>query len=354
MNLSKQHIRPTSANTGNPIKQNHRDKIGIEVELLMPPNLTRHDLALEVARRAGGTVKANWHLDHEPLFGRNLQVLKHLTPRFVSTDQYGNPLAAFVNDVTITSDLSQTPQSRHGWLKVISEDLQVLQALQHLIPTDTSDIKAIDAALAPIGLKCEQKPGAIQLVDSNHRPSALAVEIADDSPRVAECISPPLTHNVDRWLELVIGSAANLGATVPAEGATHLHYDAPRFASAEIFRRLVWAFGDSHFHMRNLFNTNTECRHLGPLPEELIAFVEKPSYSTMTWPEIKFFCQTIDTITKFSDVNLSNLIQTSPVLNTVEFRMLPASVHPNEISFMIDIADELVTQLIAGSDNVSR
>jgi hypothetical protein len=122
-------------------------------------------------------------------------------------------------------------------------------------------------------------------------------------------------------LESLLGPARELGFTVPQEAAVHLHFDGAPFRRAASLANVVRLFAEWRETLRTLLNTNPACRRLAPLPTELVN-------ATKGTPSLDDLAEAarIGGLTKFFDVNLTQLFAEQPIRDTIEVRILPGAV----------------------------
>ncbi len=272
-------------------------QVGIELEILAPQGSSRATLAERVARSIGGSVVGNWHLDTEPSAHPDLDVFHHLTPAFDVLDNDGNLFVRMVSDVTIHADLDIKAPGLAGWHRVLSDDPRFLRMVGQFLPSMEASSADLDALADRLGLLIEQKGETTRLHDSTGASVVMFTTLPGEKHRVTECISPPLTDGFDNWLTAVVGAANEIGFSVPSEGATHLHYDAPLFREPEAFRRLVYAFGPNVDVIRQKMETNPRCRRIGALPTGLVDFAESDRYGSMEWSDIVAEAAVVDGLT---------------------------------------------------------
>ncbi|MEM7340038.1 MAG: amidoligase family protein [Actinomycetota bacterium] len=322
-------------------------RVGIELELLAPPGSSRAALAAAVADEIGGAVTRGWHHDSEPSAHPQFATFRHLTPAFDVADAAGEPYLRIVDDITITDDLERGAPSPDGWQRIISDDARLLHMVAHHLPVTGIDGNAVAAAAEVMGLTWGEKDGTFRLAGPNDAAVALITGVPGDRCRVAECISPPLTNGVDEWLERIVAVATKLGCAVPAEGATHAHYDAAPFRTHEALARLAWAFSDGDIDLiRTRFATNPRCRRIGALPAGLVELVESDEYDALSWDEVATRVRGVEGITKYADVNVLHLVAERPRTDTVEFRMLPSSLDVTELHQLRGDLDRLVDHIL--------
>lgn len=321
-------------------------RIGVELELLAPPRTSRRRLADKLAAATSGTVTMSWHHDSDRTQHPEFGSFRHLTPAFDVTDSAGSPLVRIADDVTIVSDLDRTAAPARHWRRVLAGDRVWLDRLRPFLAPLAPLDAGVEAAGAEHGLTIERRGGTFRFNDPAGALVALVTGVPGERPRVAECISPPLTGGVQSWFELVAGVAADLGFTLPAEGATHLHYDAEPFRNPDAFRRLVRTFGGDLGPMRERFATNGNCRGIGVLDAKLVDLVNDPAYETLPWPQIVARAQATGSLTKYCDVNLQHLLAEVPRIDTVEFRMLPSTLDSSQFADLLSGVEELVDSIV--------
>jgi hypothetical protein len=140
-------------------------------------------------------------------------------------------------------------------------------------------------------------------------------------------VTPPITEGHWRHLDDLLAPARDLGFTVPAEAAVHLHLDGAAFRRTASFANLVRLFGYWREPLWEALGTNGACRRLAPLPAELLQLVERDGLS---WAELGTAARGIG-LTKYADVNLTQLVAPQPVRDTVEVRVLPGALDASDI-----------------------
>ncbi len=325
-----------------------RPRTGAELELLAPAGSSRAVLADELANNVGGRVQANWHIDSEPSAHSKIDLFHHITPSFDVIDKEGSVYARLVDDITIRRDLNAKHRSELGWGRVVSDDPRFLRMMADRLEPIGSTFDDVSSAMEALGLTCIEHEHAIKMVDSSGASVALLAGVPGERERVCELISPPLTKQLPDWFDKVTATAARLGFVVPAESATHFHYDAEPFRSPGVFRRLIWNFVEHGDMIRQRFRTNPNCSRTGLLPTELLDLVDSDDYETKSWNEIASRVRTMKDVVKYLDVNLTNLIADDPKVDTVEFRMLPGSISGEGLREMLVLMDAIVEQIRLG------
>lgn len=298
-----------------------RWRAGFELELLAPRGSDRRALATELAARHGGAVRSVWHEDSEPapvpsLGGRFL----HLTQGFEVSAGDGSALCTLVDDVTICADLDQQAAAPPGWFRVLTDDPRLLHLLAQLCdPTATPD-----TVLAPVGAAFGEAPeriGNIWRLDTRGATVALASPAGGERERPCEIVTPPLTSGHLAALETLLAPARDLGFSVPVEAAVHIHYDGEAFREPAALANLIRLFAYWREPLRAALATNPHCRRLAPLPPALVSTVS----GTPDLPELRAAARAAG-LTKFFDVNLTNVLRDDPIRDTVEIRILPGSL----------------------------
>jgi hypothetical protein len=138
-------------------------------------------------------------------------------------------------------------------------------------------------------------------------------------------------------LEELLGSARELGFVVPREAAVHLHVDGAAYRDAPALANLVRLFGWWREPLRELLGTNPECRRLKPLPEALVALVAgEPTYDELV------VAAKAGGLTKFYDVNLTQVLRPDPIRDTVEIRILPGAIEAGAVIERAALVEQLL------------
>jgi hypothetical protein len=267
-----------------------------------------------------------WHHDSEPaavlrLGGRFL----HLTQGFEVVRDSGDLLCTLVDDVTIVADLDPSAAAPPGWHRLLTDDSRLLQLLARLSdpggPLDT----ALDGVASLWGERVERL-GNVWRLDAAGATIALATPSGGERERPCEIVTPPLVADHEVALEELFGAARVLGFTVPQEAAVHLHLDGGPFREPHALANVVRLFAHWREPLRHLFGTNCRCRRLAALPDELVAVAD----GAPTWDELRE-AATRGRLTKFFDVNLTQLLRDDPLRDTLEIRILPGSLAAGEV-----------------------
>jgi hypothetical protein len=303
-----------------------RWRSGFELELLAPRGLDRRSLAEELAARHGGTVRTVWHEDSEPadipsLGGRFL----HLTQGFETSVAEGTPLCTVVDDITIRSDLDQNAPAPPGWLRVLTDDPRLLHLLARLCEPASSLETVLEPVAALFGDTAE-RIGNIWRLDTRGATVALASPAGGERERPCEIVTPPLATGHFAALETLLAPARDLGFTVPVEAAVHIHYDGAAFRNPAALANLVRLFGFWREPLHAALGTNPHCRRLAALPDQLVQAVT----GTPSMDELRAAASE-GKLTKFFDVNLTNVLGDNPIRDTVEVRILPGSLDAADV-----------------------
>jgi hypothetical protein len=325
------------------VTQPLRQRIGFELELLAPRGSSRRALAERLTAVCGGEVRTIWHLDSEPvplesLGGRFL----HLTQGFEVRRDSGEQLCTLVDDITISADLDPKQAAAEGWLRLLTDDLR----LARLLEQQCDPAASVEAVLDPIAAlwgEPVETIGNIRRLDSAGATVVLAAPVGGERERPCEIVTPPLVANHREALEELLAPARELGFTVPLEAAVHLHVDGAAYRDPAALANLVRLFAYWREPLRELLGTNPECRRLRALPDELVAAVDgEPSYD-----ELRAAAKA-GGLTKFFDVNLTQLFRDDPIRDTVEIRILPGAIDADEVVKRAALVEQLLERCREG------
>ena len=326
--------RPAPAGPGPRAEQDRLTRrIGFELELLAPPGLSRADLAAEVARRHGGRVRRFWHADSEPSLVPGMDHFIHLTPGFEVLDAAGGPLCRLVDDITLRQDLDPGRPARPGWYRLLGDEPRLVRLVHRHADPDATIDEVLEPVAAIFGVDVAEGDGIHRVDDDSGATVVMAAPIIGERERACEVITPPLTHDHGDRLEQLLGPARDLGFTVPAEAAVHLHVDAGPLRQVGTFANLVRLFAHWREQLREAFGTNPLCRRLGPPPQAVLDLVAGPlpaRWADLT-SAIGALGPTEAGLTKYQDVNLTSLVTPLPGKDTVEIRCLPGMTDSTEV-----------------------
>jgi Putative amidoligase enzyme len=305
--------------------QLHR-RTGFEIELMAPPGLSRYTLAQDLADRFGGQVRPVWHHDSEPSLVPGLGRFLHLTQGFEVRRRDGDLLCTLVDDVTLIDDLDPRTAPPPGWFRILSDDPRLLRLLEAHSDPGGMLASALDATAGLWGTEVERIGGVYRLDDPDGATIALAAPQGGERERPCEIITPPLTGDHGAALDELLAPARELGFTVPREAAVHMHLDGGPFRRPAALANVVRLFAHWREPLRLLLRTNPACRRLAPLPEPLV----KAADGDAGYEELRQAAED-GGLTKFFDVNLTQLFAEHPVRDTIEIRILPGAIGTGEI-----------------------
>ncbi|MDQ1287887.1 MAG: hypothetical protein QG622_1452 [Actinomycetota bacterium] len=298
-------------------------RIGFEIELLAPPGLSRADLAAEIARRCGGDVHRFLHTDSEPSLVPGMDFFLHLTPGFAVVGPEGDLLCRLVDDITIREDLDPDAPPVPGWYRIISDEPRLMRLVHRHADPGAPLSTVLDPLAEVFGVETVTTEGVVKVDDADGATIAMAAPLPGERERPCEIITPPIREGHEARLEQLLGPARDLGFTVPAEAAVHLHVDAAPLRQVMTFANLVRLFSAWREHVRDALATNPRCLRLAPLPQAAVGLAG--GHLPGTWDDL---CRAASAtgLTKYADINLTALVDPRPEQDTVEIRCLPGSI----------------------------
>ncbi|BEL08162.1 hypothetical protein Q0Z83_063530 [Actinoplanes sichuanensis] len=316
-----------------------RRRIGFEIELMAPPGVSRRTLAMDLAGRCGGSVRPVWHHDSEPSLVPGLGRFLHLTQGFEVRRPSGEPLCTLVDDVTLLHGLDPRSPAIPGWHRVLTDDTRLLRLLALHCDPGAHLPEVLQPAARLWGTDVQQHDRIFRLDDPSGATVALASPAGGERERPCEIVTPPIAEDHHAALAELLVPARELGFTIPREAAVHLHVDGAPFRSPDALANVVRLFAHYRDALRELLATNPACRRLAPLPAELVTAVEgKP-----TTDELRK-AATEGGLTKFFDVNLTQVLTDTPIRDTVEIRILPGAIDAGEIINRAALVDLLLAR----------
>jgi hypothetical protein len=304
-----------------------RRRIGFEIELMAPPGVSRRTLALDLAGRCRGSVRPVWHHDSEPSLVPGLGRFLHLTQGFEVRRSDGTLLCTLVDDVTLLAGLEPQEAAVPGWFRILTDDGRLLRLLAGQCDPGSRLPVVLEPAAKLWGTEVRQHGEIFRLDDALGATIALAAPLSGERERPCEVITPPIGNGHREALAELLGPARELGFTIPVEAAVHLHFDGGPFRDPAALANVIRLFAHWREPLRQMLATNPACRRLAPLPDPLVEAVR----DTPTMAEIQAAAQ-IGNLTKFYDVNLTQLMTDSPpVRDTVEIRILPGMIDEGQI-----------------------
>ena len=307
-------------------------RIGFEVELLAPEGSDRLTLAGRIAADCNGRVERSFHTDSEPSPVPGVGLFRHLSPAFQVTDVTGAPVVRLVDDVTIRADLAgSTARGHRGWYRVLVDDGRLLRLVERHADPSAPLATVLEPVAELFGVDVEAAPGSARVNDAAGATVAVALPLPPGRERPCELVTPPLVSRHTEALGRLLAPARELGFTVPHEAAVHLHLDAGPFRRPAAFTNVVRLFGWWREQLWAALGTNPACRRLGPVPSALLDLVERaPDAPPQEWAALAEEARAVG-LTKFADVNLTQVVATHPVRDTLEVRILPGSIEEDAI-----------------------
>ncbi|MEU8819574.1 amidoligase family protein [Actinoplanes sp. NPDC048796] len=303
-----------------------RRRIGFEIELMAPRGASRRTLADDLAARHGGRVRPVWHSDSEPSLVPGLGRFLHLTQGFEVVRADGTLLCTLVDDITLLDGLNPRSPALPGWYRVLSDEPRLLRLLARQADPAAPLERVLDAAGELWGRTPEPIADVVRLDDETGATIALAAPQGAERERPCEIVTPPLARDHERALGELLGPARELGFTVPNEAAVHLHVDGAPFRRPSALANVVRLFAHWREPLRELLGTNPACRRLAPLPASLVAAADGvPGFDDLAKAAAE------GGLTKYFDVNLTQLFADQPIRDTVEIRILPGMISTDEI-----------------------
>ncbi len=318
-----------------------RRRTGFEIELMAPPGRSRQSLAERLAAGCGGQVRPVWHHDSEPSLVPGLGRFLHLTRGFEVHRADDTLLCTLVDDITLVAGLDPQAAAPPGWFRILSDDSRLLRLLAaHSDPGGDLD-KALDATARLWGTAVQRIGDVYRLDDTAHATIALATPHGGERERPCEIVTPPLVGNHRAALDELLGPARELGFTVPLEAAVHVHLDGGPFRQAHALANVVRLFAYWREALRAVLRTNPACRRLAPLPEPLVAAVAGIPSSDDLREAAKE-----SRLTKFFDVNLTQVLTDTPLRDTVEVRILPGMIDTEDLLNRVGLVELLLERCL--------
>jgi hypothetical protein len=209
---------------------------------------------------------------------------------------------------------------------VLCDDARLLRLVDRHADPDAPLADVLRPVAPLFGAEVELVGRAARVNDPAGATIAVALPLPAGRERPCEVVTPPLVADHARELERLLLPARELGFTVPREAAVHLHVDGAPFRTPAAFANLVRLFGHWRAELWAVLGTNPACRRLAPLPDALLELVEQPwADDAAAWPRLRDAARAAG-LTKYADVNLTQLVAERPVRDTVEVRILPGEV----------------------------
>ncbi len=318
-----------------------RSRIGFEVELLAPPDQSRSGLAGAIARACGGSVRPVFHCDSEPSLVPGMGRFLTLTQGFAVDGPDGEPRCTLVDDITIRAGLDSTAPTRPGWSRILSDEPRLLRLAARYCDPAAGLTEVLDPLAAVFGARPQQLGDVMRLNDESGATIAVATGLPGERHRPCEVVTPPLAERHLVALEALLTPARDLGFVVPEEAAVHLHLDGAPFRSVPAFCNVVRLFAHRREELWQVLGTNRRCQRLAAVPDALVALVEDPATRGLGWDEFADRVRGTG-LTKFMDVNLTQLVAARPVRDTLEVRVLPGARHGADIVDRAVVVEQLL------------
>jgi hypothetical protein len=301
-------------------------RTGFEIELMAPAGLSRHTLAQDLAGRCAGRVRPVWHHDSEPSLVAGLGRFLHLTRGYEVRRGDGSLLCTLVDDVTLIAGLDPRAPAPAGWYRILSDDPRLLGLLSAQCDPGAPLHSVLDPAAQLWATTVQQLDDVHRLNDPAGATIALAAPQGGERERPCEIVTPPITDDHHGALEELLGPARDLGFTIPREAAVHLHLDGAPFRQPHALANTVRLFAHWREALRTVLQTNPACRRLAPLPEPLVAATD----GVPTITDLRK-AATDGGLTKFFDINLTQVLTDTPLRDTIEVRILPGAIDADAI-----------------------
>lgn len=318
----------------------HR-RTGFEIELMAPAGLSRRTLAEDLAARCGGRIRPVWHHDSEPSLVPGLGRFLHLTQGFEVRTPDGDPLCTLVDDVTLLAGLDPRAAAAPGWFRILSDDSRLLHLLAAHGDPGATPRTVLDATARLWGSTVQRHGDVYRLDDPAGATIALATPAGGERERPCEVVTPPLTGDHRAALERLLAPARELGFTVPREAAVHLHLDGAPFRPPHALANVVRLFAHWRDVLRVVLQTNPACRRLAPLPPPLVAAAD----GTPGYEDLRSAARD-GGLSKFFDVNLTQLLTDTPLRDTIEIRILPGTLDADDIVHRAALVELLLDRCV--------
>jgi len=326
----------------------HHVTVGIELELLCPPGVSRRDVAVALARQHDAQVQPIFHPDSEPALVPGTPIFENLTLGFEVRGSDGSLIARLVDDLTLQADLDRHAPPRPGWFRVVSDDRRLLHLVRRHGRADGDLLDALTPLAELYGTQPDVQDGIVRVADPDGAPLALGAPLPGERERPCELVTPPLPRDqVVERVATLLQPALDLGLVVPVEAATHVHVDRTPLEDARVVRRLVHLWEAEGAQHKARAGTNPACRRLGRWSAELRALVDEPGFVDLAWPAAKQRLARLG-LSKFVDLNLKGLAHDLPGKPTIEARYFPGTREPQVVGRMVEQVMHVVERAVAG------
>jgi hypothetical protein len=330
-------------------------KVGVELELMAPPGRSRRDLADALAAWHGGVARRIFHPQSEFTTLEDVPVFENLTLGFAVETADGSRIASCVDDLTLIDDLASDAPPQPGWYRILSDDLRFLSLIEKTCDpsADAAEVLQPLAALFGTELTCHDDGTVVRVADRQGRSVAMAVPLPGERERPCELVTAPLGANRESRVRAHLEIARGLGFTVPAEAATHIHFDGNRLQNAATIARVISVFGHYRADLRRLVQTNPNCRRLGDWPKALYQAAGASGFDTLSWHGAADRLREAGA-RKYCDFNLVNLLAARSDKCTFEVRILPGLIEADAVLRAIRLFEALLEYCIGTQATAPR
>ncbi len=307
------------------------ESVGLELELLAPPEKTRNDLARLLAKHAGGALRLAFKYHGQGTLPDGRPDC-HLTPA-ARVMVRGKWLASVVDDPTIINELLPNAEQ----MRIArTDDVRLAAWIERHCPgTFGALMKTFSATEDENGFV---DPWGLPLVRWHH--------VSAQRARVCEVVLRPMKgKELAATLRQVMKLATSLNFTVPDEAAIHAHFDAAPFRSTAALRRLVLEWTKQRPVLLRKFEPNPRCRKLGPFPADVVRVADLATdaleFDTLAAGLL------LGGLHRAVDLNLLGLVERYPKQPTIEVRCLPGSLDPDATLSRVAHAREFLEGVMA-------
>ncbi len=311
-------------------------RVGLELELIAPPGLTRFDFAERLARQVKGQLRYRLHYTGEGHLdsGRPNCALS-LAARVLDAD--GRWLVDVVDDVTI----GVKPSRASTWVGR-TDDVRLALLAEAVSESEEPNPLKVLRQFARRTATTWVSEGT--LADAVGHPLVVLDRSDAARHRVCEVVTRPLVAaERDRVVTQILAVARALKFRVPEAAAMHAHFDARAFRRVEPLRQLITRFSERREAIWRALQPNRRCTKLGPLPE-LVQRVAREATQVDLSFEAFSAALVMAGATKYCDLNLLGVIERRPRHPTLELRCLPVDFSAERTLERLDLAHEILRQ----------
>lgn len=333
-----------------------RRRTGFELELLAPAGSERRNLADALAAELGSGARVEYGLKyHSDAVHASRRPVCHLTPAYRIRTSDGRVLATIVDDNTINKDLLTSAPERPDLFRFVVDDLRLAIWLERHSWTNEWTIDAIlgqlcdtfDGKLLPAGVQPAQHPEHRVVIDPVGHALGVVALYGGERERVSEIVTAPLwTHEREPILELLLGTAAQLGFVCPHEAALHLHMDRDPWMNTRSLRRLILGFSEARTKIIETLSPNPACTKLGPFSERVVGAAASVDEASTSFDAFRKMLRAAGA-TKYADINILGIINEPPLHPTLEVRCLPMSLDAARVESLTREVERLLDEISA-------